>query len=94
MAGKPLHVHDCEDCVYLGTEDGVDFYRHRRGSAMNDEMIAREGSEGHDYRCVTRRTVFRRPEITGWVKVWFKLDRINDPEAYHDLENHVMYRRA
>jgi len=41
---KPIHVHDCDECVYLGSEDGCDLYYCDR----EPTLIARYGIDG-DY---------------------------------------------
>lgn len=44
----PIHTHDCDHCVLLGTAKGCDIYVHpcRDG---NDVVIIRTGSDGPDY---------------------------------------------
>lgn len=42
--GKPQHLHDCEECVFLGTHENYDLYY----CSANPTVIARYGSEG-DY---------------------------------------------
>lgn len=44
----PAHPHDCEECLFHGTENvegkQVDFY------TCGDSVVARDGPEGPDYR--------------------------------------------
>lgn len=42
--GKPQHLHDCEECVFLGTQENYDLYY----CSANPTVIARYGSDG-DY---------------------------------------------
>lgn len=47
---KPLFVHDCSCCTYLGTTDTKqDLYFCKQGS-IEDTVIARFSSEGPDYK--------------------------------------------
>lgn len=45
---KPLHIHDCEKCRYIGTSsENIDYYRCNQGPG--DTIVARKTSEGSDY---------------------------------------------
>ena len=44
---EPLFDHDCKDCVFLGTHEGMDLYVcPQRGMPT---LIARHSSDGPDY---------------------------------------------
>lgn len=46
---KPIHTHDCTDCVFLGTHRGVDMYAHWTKGTAQVSLILRTGSDGPDY---------------------------------------------
>ena len=58
----PKFVHDCEDCIFLGTWIGPvfaddddrqmvwDLYYHRVPGSLRDTVIARYGSDGSQYQ--------------------------------------------
>jgi hypothetical protein len=50
---KPVYIHDCDNCKYLGTDtidDNVlDFYYCHREDPMFSSLIARYSSDGGDY---------------------------------------------
>jgi hypothetical protein len=43
---EPLYIHDCDECVFLGTFEGNDLYR--CGMPV-ETVIARRSSSGPDY---------------------------------------------
>lgn len=47
---KPLYEHDCENCQFLGSFNGVDlYYCPRQAIDGSPTVIARFSSEGPDY---------------------------------------------
>lgn len=47
---QPLHQHDCDTCVYLGTLYESDLYYHDGGDRPSQTtVIARHSSNGPDY---------------------------------------------
>jgi hypothetical protein len=47
----PRHLHDCDDCLFLGHDEGVDFYLHRRlEPSVFVTLVARHSGDGPDYQ--------------------------------------------
>lgn len=48
---KPVFVHDCDTCTFLGTYHGQDLYVHGtpENPSSGGSIIARYGSEGWEY---------------------------------------------
>lgn len=53
--GNPNYKHDCQDCVYLDTEDGHDVYVCWQGGLPT--MIGRYGDDGENYITIPVSTV-------------------------------------
>ena len=56
---KPLHKHDCERCMFLGSINGMDGYYCPTG----ETYILRFSSEGSDYTSRGDRRKWRYPEL-------------------------------
>ncbi len=50
MLQKPLYQHDCNDCVYLGSNGDKDFYFCKKSFSKNDvSLIIRLSNKPNDY---------------------------------------------
>ena len=49
MADKPLFIHDCDRCIFLGTYKNEDLYFCVAGNMGLDTVIARYGNKGYEY---------------------------------------------
>jgi hypothetical protein len=43
MDDRPLYLHDCKDCIYLGNYENCDLY------VCGESVVARRSSEPSDY---------------------------------------------
>ena len=69
---EPLHEHDCDACVLLGTVQGVDHYACDNGD-FSVELIARRSSEPSDYSSLSSRMIEQLGFAPGIISVTHSL---------------------
>lgn len=55
---KPLYKHDCEDCIYLGSDEMRDYYFAHKNSCSSDEnLVIKLGDKPSDYFSMSKDVV-------------------------------------